>query len=178
MTQSRANTENRNNPLRRRSSNIATVALLASLALIFSYVEAIIPYTPGIPGIKLGIANLVALIALYKLGPKYAVMVNVIRVIVAGLLFTGFFGMLYSLAGAVTSLTGMILLKKTNIFSCSGVSMLGGVLHNMGQLLVASLLIDDARIFYYLPILMISGTITGIAIGMSADLVIRKSRFL
>lgn len=178
MTQSRANSEKRQNSRQGRSKNVATVALLASLALILSYVEAIIPYTPGIPGIKLGIANLVALIALYRLGAKYAVMVNAIRVIVAGLLFTGLFGMLYSLAGAAVSLIGMTLLKKTNIFSISGVSMLGGILHNMGQLIVASFLIDDARIFYYLPILMISGTIAGVAIGVAAELVMRRAKFL
>ena len=106
MTQSRVkhSTEPSRRTPRSRSNNVATVALLASLALILSYVEAIIPYTPGIPGIKLGIANLVAVVALYKLSAKYAVMLNVIRIVVAGLLFTGVFGMLYSLAGATISL--------------------------------------------------------------------------
>ena len=180
MTQSRVkySTEpSRRTPLG-RSSNVATVALLASLALILSYVEAIIPYTPGIPGIKLGIANLVAVVVLYKLSAKYAVMLNVIRIVVAGLLFTGVFGMLYSLAGATISLIGMILLKKTDLFSITGVSMAGGFLHNMGQLAIAALLINDIRIFYYLPVLMISGTIAGVAIGVAAELVIRRAKFI
>ena len=149
MTQSRVkhSTEPSQRTPRGRSNNVATVALLASLALILSYVEAIIPYTPGIPGIKLGIANLVAVVALYKLSAKYAVMLNVIRIVVAGLLFTG-------------------------------VSMAGGFLHNMGQLAIAALLINDIRIFYYLPVLMISGTIAGVAIGVAAELVIRRAKFI
>lgn len=180
MTQSRVkySTEPSRRTPRGRSSNVATVALLASLALILSYVEAIIPYTPGIPGIKLGIANLVAVVVLYKLSAKYAVMLNVIRIVVAGLLFTGVFGMLYSLAGATISLIGMILLKKTDLFSITGVSMAGGFLHNMGQLTIAALLINDIRIFYYLPVLMISGTIAGVAIGVAAELVIRRAKFI
>ena len=180
MTQSRVkhSTEPSQRTPRGRSSNVATVALLASLALILSYVEAIIPYTPGIPGIKLGIANLVAVVALYKLSAKYAVMLNVIRIVVAGLLFTGVFGMLYSLAGATISLIGMILLKKTDLFSITGISMAGGFLHNMGQLAIEALLINDIRIFYYLPVLMISGTIAGVAIGVAAELVIRRAKFI
>ena len=163
---------------RGRSKSVATVALLASLALILSYVEAIIPYTPGIPGIKLGIANLVAVVALYKLSAKHALLLNSIRVVVAGLLFTGVFGMLYSLAGATISLIGMILLKKTDIFSVTGVSMAGGFLHNMGQLMIAAILIHDIRIFYYLPVLMISGTVAGIAIGIASDMVIRRVKLI
>ena len=166
MTQSRVkhSTEPSRRTPRGRSNNVATVAL--------------IPYTPGIPGIKLGIANLVAVVALYKLSAKYAVMLNVIRIVVAGLLFTGVFGMLYSLAGATISLIGMILLKKTDLFSITGVSMAGGFLHNMGQLAIAALLINDIRIFYYLPVLMISGTIAGVAIGVAAELVIRRAKFI
>lgn len=180
MTQSRANRskESTSRPPRGRSNNVAVVALLASLALILSYIEAIIPYTPGIPGIKLGIANLVAVVALYKLSAKHAVMLNAIRIIVAGLLFTGVFGMLYSLAGATISLLGMILLKKTDLFSVTGVSMAGGFLHNMGQLAIAAILINDIRIFYYLPVLMISGTVAGVAIGIAAELVIRRAKFI
>ena len=180
MTQSRANrsTGSSSKAPRGRSNNVATTALLASLALILSYVEAIIPYTPGIPGIKLGIANLIAVVALYKLSAKHAVMLNAIRIVVAGLLFTGVFGMLYSLVGATISLVGMILLKKTELFSVTGVSMAGGFLHNMGQLAIAAIIISDIRIFYYLPVLMISGTIAGVAIGIAAELVIRRAKFI
>ena len=129
------------------ASFIARVGLMASLALIFSYIEAIIPYNPGIPGIKLGIANVVTVIALYKFGPKDAVAVSAIRIVIAGLLFNGLFGMLYSLAGAALSLAGMIALKKTGLFSVTGVSMAAGVLHNLGQLLIAAALIEGVALF-------------------------------
>ena len=158
------------------SSFIARVGLLAALALIFSYVEAIIPYNPGIPGIKLGIANVVTVIALYKFGAKDAAAVSVIRIVIAGLLFNGLFGMLYSLAGAVLSLTGMIALKKTGLFSVTGVSMAAGVLHNMGQLLVAAALIEDRRIFFYFPVLLFSGIAAGILVGIAATMILKALR--
>lgn len=160
----------------RSASFIARVGLMTSLALIFSYVEAIIPYNPGIPGIKLGIANVVTVIALYKFGPKDAAAVSVIRIVLAGLLFNGLFGMLYSLAGAVLSLAGMIALKKTDLFSVIGVSMAAGVLHNLGQLLVAAALIEDLRIFFYFPVLLFSGIAAGILVGIISTLVLRTLR--
>lgn len=162
------------NPPRRRSSAqvVAYVGLMASLALIFSYVEAIIPYNPGIPGIKLGIANIVTVFALYRFGWKDAAAVSVIRIVVAGLLFNGVFGMLYALAGSLVSFVGMVLLKKTGLFSVAGVSMAGGVLHNLGQLLVAAALIEDLRMFFYFPVLLFSGIVSGIAIGIAATMIL------
>lgn len=158
----------------RRTNNVAMVALLAALALIFSYIEVLIPFNFGIPGIKLGIANIVVTIALYRLSAKHAASVNVIRVIIAGLLFNGMFGALYSLAGAIVSLLGMILLKKTGLFSVTGVSMAGGVLHNLGQLIVATILIEDTRMFLYFPVLLFSGIVTGILVGIVAQLVLDR----
>ena len=149
---------------------------MAALALIFSYVEAIIPYNPGIPGIKLGIANVVTVVALYKFGAKDAAAVSVIRVVLAGFLFNGLFGMLYSLAGAVLSLAGMTGLKKTGLFSVTGVSMAAGVLHNLGQLLVAAALIEDLRIFFYFPVLMFSGIAAGILVGVISAMMLRALR--
>ena len=163
-------------PRSQTASFVAMVVLMASLALIFSYIEAIIPYNPGIPGIKLGIANVVTVIALYKFGPKDAVAVSVIRIVIAGLLFNGLFGMLYSLAGAVLSLIGMIILKKTGLFSVTGVSMAAGVLHNLGQLLMAAALIEDLRIFFYFPVLMFSGIAAGILVGIISALVLKALR--
>ena len=152
---------------------IAFTALLAAVALIFSYVEVLIPLPVGIPGVKLGIANLVVLIALYECGMKPALAVNLIRILVAGLLFTGLFGAVYSLAGAALSLLVMALLKRTGLFSVVGVSMAGGVAHNIGQLLVAAALISDLRIFLYLPVLMFSGLVSGILIGFLCWYVLR-----
>lgn len=155
------------------SYNITITALLSSLALIFSYIEAVIPFNPGIPGVKLGIANIVTVIALYKLSIKHAALINVIRIMIAGFLFSGVFGAIYSLAGAALSLAGMIILKKTDKFSIAGVSMAGGVLHNIGQLLIAAFLIKDIRIFIYFPVLLFSGLAAGIAVGVAATLIIR-----
>ena len=163
-------------PRSQSASFVARVGLMASLALIFSYIEAIIPYNPGIPGIKLGIANVVTVIALYKFGPKDAVAVSVIRIVIAGLLFNGLFGMLYSLAGASLSLIGMIILKKTGLFSVTGVSMAAGVLHNLGQLLMAAALIEDLRIFFYFPVLMFSGIAADILVGIISALVLKALR--
>lgn len=148
-----------------RTKRLATSALLATLALIFSYVEAMIPLSVSIPGVKLGVANLVVLIALYKLDFRYAFAINMVRIMISGLLFTGLFGMLYSMAGGVLSLLVMWFLKKTDLFSVVGVSMAGGVSHNIGQLLIASFIVSDLRMFTYMPILMFSGLASGILLG-------------
>ena len=158
----------------KKIKHLAAAALFAALALIFSYIEAIFPLSVGIPGVKLGIANLVVLIALYKLNVKYAFSINIIRIFVSGLLFTGVFGAMYSLAGGMLSLAVMVLLKKTNLFSIVGVSMAGGFAHNMGQLLVASFVVSNFKMFLYLPVLMFSGIISGILMGILAYYVNKK----
>ena len=154
-----------------RTRRIAVSAMFAALALIFSYIEAILPLSTGIPGVKLGIANLVVILALYNMNFRYAMGINAIRILVAGLLFNGLFGALYSLAGGVVSLTVMWLLKRTGLFSMAGVSMAGGVAHNMGQLLVASALVSNLKMFVYLPVLMFSGIAAGILIGITASVI-------
>lgn len=154
-----------------RTRRIAVSSMFAALALIFSYIEAILPLSAGIPGVKLGIANLVVILALYNMNFRYAMGINVIRILVAGLLFNGLFGALYSLAGGVVSLTVMWLLKRTDLFSMAGVSMAGGVAHNMGQLLVASALVSNLKMFVYLPVLMFSGIAAGILIGITASVI-------
>ena len=156
------------------AKKMTMTALLAALALIFSYIEVLIPFSPGIPGIKLGIANLVIIISLYYLGSKYAFSVNLVRILIAGLLFNGLFGALYSLAGALLSFTVMALLRKTGIFSITGVSIAGGVSHNMGQLLVAAFLIDSLKIFAYFPVLIFSGIISGAVIGIISYLILKR----
>ena len=156
------------------SKQIAAAAILATLALIFSYVESMIPFLVTMPGVKLGIANLVILIALYKLDIKYAFFINLIRIAISGLLFTGLFGMIYSMCGGMLSLLIMWVLKKTNLFSVVGVSMAGGVAHNVGQLLVASFLISDIRMFIYMPILMFSGLASGIVIGILCYIILQR----
>lgn len=153
---------------------IALSALLAALALIFSYIEAILPLNTGIPGVKLGIANLVILVALYILDFKCALSVNILRILVSGLLFNGFFGAVYSLAGGMLSLIVMYLLKKTSLFSTIGISMAGGAAHNLGQLLIAALIVSNIKLFFYFPILLFSGMISGILIGIITHLILKK----
>ena len=159
---------------RDRTSKLTIAALMAALALIFSYIEVLIPFNFGIPGIKLGIANLVIIVALYYLGTRYALLINVIRILIGGLLFSGVFGMLYSMAGALLSMLVMVLVKKCGLFSVTGVSMAGVVAHNLGQLLVAAFLVSNLKIFVYFPVLVISGVVSGAVIGILAYLVLKK----
>ncbi len=160
---------------------VAVTGILAALALIFSYIEVMFPFQPGIPGVKLGLANLVVVLALYEMGPAYAFGINLIRVVIAGLLFTGFYGMLYSLAGSVVSFLVMYILFRTGKFSVIGVSMAGGVAHNFGQLLVAAAAVSTAGLFVYFPILVFSGIASGIIVGVGAQILLErlpKSLFL
>ncbi|NCB42400.1 MAG: Gx transporter family protein [Clostridia bacterium] len=155
------------------ASTLATAAVLVSLALIFSYVEFLIPISLGIPGIKPGLANIVILVALYKLGTRTALMVNVTRILLAAALFGSVFSALYSLSGGLVSFAVMVALKRTHFFSTAGVSMAGGVFHNMAQLAIAALIVQSAQIFYYFPLLLISGIITGVFNGVVATLILR-----
>lgn len=149
-----------------RSKFIATSAMFVCLALIFSYVEVLIPFSVGIPGVKLGLANLVIIIALYEMNFRYAFAINAIRIVIAGLLFGGLFGVMYSAAGGLLSIVTMWALKKTGLFSMIGVSMAGGFAHNLGQLIVAALLVSNLKMFVYFPVLVFSGIASGILIGV------------
>ncbi len=153
------------------TKRLALSAMLATLALIFSYVEALIPIPVPIPGIKLGIANLVIVIAIYKLGFRYAFTINCVRVVIAGLLFSGVFGMIYSLAGGIMSIVIMYLLYRMKIFSMVGVSMAGGVAHNLGQLIIASIIVSNVKMLSYFSVLLFSGLFSGILIGIVATLI-------
>lgn len=136
-----------------------------ALALIAGYVESLVPVAVAIPGIKLGAANSVILILLYMVGVKETFLVNISRVVLAGFLFGSMSSILYSLSGAVLSLFVMTLLKKTDRFSISGVSMAGGVFHNIGQLTMAAVVLETTAVWYYLPVLIVSGSVTGLLIG-------------
>ena len=152
----------------------AACGVLTALALIFSYIEFLVPLPIAIPGIKLGLANIVVLVCLYLLGEKYAFFINCTRIALAALLFGSLFSALYALAGGIISFAAMALLKKTGIFSVCGVSMAGGVFHNLAQLTVAALLVETAQVFYYFPVLLLSGMATGIGIGVLATLILRS----
>lgn len=158
----------------KQTKKLSISAALTSLALIFSYIEFLIPFSFGIPGIKLGLANVVIIVALYTVGTSYAFSINVLRVFIAGMLFGNAFAIVYSLAGAVLSFFCMIMLKKTGLFSVTGVSMAGGVAHNLGQIIAAALIIENVKIFYYFPVLIFSGMVTGILIGIIAYLICKR----
>ncbi|MBR2098488.1 MAG: Gx transporter family protein [Firmicutes bacterium] len=158
----------------RGSARIAACGVLTALALIFSYIEFLVPLPIAIPGIKLGLANIVCLVCLYALGEKHAFLINVTRIALAALLFGSVFSALYALAGGVVSFAVMALLKRTKRFSVCGVSMAGGVFHNLAQLAVAGLLVESAQVFYYFPVLLLSGMATGIGIGILATLILRS----
>lgn len=149
-----------------KTKRISTYGLLVALAFIFSYIEALVPINSPVPGIKLGLANIVVMIALYKLGAKEAFSIALVRVVLVGFTFGNLMMMMYSLAGSVLSCSSMILLKKSNKFSMVGVSISGGVMHNVGQILMAILVLDTVQLYYYLPVLIISGIVTGILIGI------------
>ena len=144
----------------------AFCGLVLALALIAGYVENLVPVAVAIPGIKLGAANSVILILLYMVGVKEAFLVNISRVLLSGFLFGSMSSILFSLSGAVLSLFVMTLIKKTDRFSINGVGMAGGVFHNIGQLAMAALVLETTAVCYYLPVLIITGSITGFLIGV------------
>ena len=156
------------------TERLTLTAMLTVIALMFSYVEAIIPITLGIPGFKLGFANIMVIIALYALDTRFAFAINLFRIVLSALLFGSPFSMMYSLAGGMLSLAVMVVLKKTNFFSIIGVSMAGGVFHNLGQLLVASFVVSNIRMFIYFPVLVFTGIATGIATGIISHIVLEK----
>ncbi|MCI8320143.1 MAG: Gx transporter family protein [Dorea sp.] len=148
--------------------------MFTALALIFSYVETLIPISFGIPGVKLGLANLIIVAALYKMALKEAYLLSVVRVLLAGFLFGNYFSILYSLSGALLSLSVMALLKKNGGFSVIGVSIAGGVFHNIGQLFVAMLAVETFQVAYYVPVLLVAGLLTGLVIGILAQELLRR----
>jgi len=158
-----------------KTKRMTTMAMLTAVAMILSYVEAMLP-SIGIPGVKMGIANIAVVFALYRLGWREAVAVSLVRVVLMALLFTGVGPMLYSLAGAALSLVLMGLMKKSGIFSPVGVSVAGGVGHNAGQVLLAMWMLETQEIIYYLPALAISGVISGVLIGLAGGLLISRMK--
>ena len=144
----------------------AFCGLMLALALIASYVESLIPVPIPVPGIKLGVANSVVLILLYYTNVKTAWGISIARVILSGFLFGSLSSILYSLSGAVLSLLIMTLAKKRDCFTMTGVSVAGGVSHNIGQLIMAYLVLESTAVWYYLPVLLVSGCITGSIIGI------------
>ena len=157
-----------------KTKKVATLGLCIALSMVLSFIEHQIPPLVAVPGVKVGLPNLVMVFMLYKIGWKETAIVSIVRVVLVSMIFGSVVSMAYGLAGATLSLTGMILLKKTKLFSTITVSVVGGVLHNVGQIATASLMISTNIIIYYLPFLILSGTIAGIAVGVASALLIRR----
>ena len=156
-----------------KTSRITLMALLTAAAMILSYVESLLP-SPGIPGVKLGLANIAVIFALYRLGWKEAAAISLVRVGMVSLLFGSVGALFYSLAGAVLSLGVMTLLRKLDVFSPVGVSVAGGVSHNAGQILMAMVLLETERLIWYLPVLILTGLGGGILVGLCGAALVRR----
>ena len=148
------------------SKKVAYYGIFAALAVLMGYVEFVFPSPVPIQGVKLGLANVIVVIAMYFMGEKSALAISVVRVIMSSLLFGGFSGFLYSIAGALVSFGAMCIVKEIKAVSIIGVSIVGGIFHNIAQITVAALVLNTKGVFYYLPVLLISGVITGIVIGL------------
>ena len=157
-----------------KTKKVAFLGLAIALAMILSFVESQIPALVAIPGIKVGLPNLVIVFLLYKVGWKETVIVSLIRTVLVSILFGNVQIMTFSVAGALLSLASMILLKKLNWFSCIAVSIVGGIFHNVGQIIAACFWTQTQEIVLYLPVLLVSGTIAGAVIGLVAGLVVKR----
>lgn len=158
----------------KNNRRIAVCGVLTALAMIFSYIEALIPIPIGVPGVKLGIANIAIIAVIYIIGNMEAVIVNLLRILLTGILFGNIYSFLFSLAGGMLSVLIMISVKKIKKFSMIGVSIIGGVTHNIGQIIAAVFLMENAAIAYYLPVLIIAGVVTGVVIGIVGQLVTKR----
>ena len=157
-----------------KTKKIATYGLLVALAFILSYIESLFPLSIAIPGVKLGLANLVVVTALYSMGVKEAFSLSIIRIVLVGFTFGSPSTMLFSLAGGLLSWFMMTLFKKSKLFSFVGVSIIGGISHNVGQIVMSIFIVENINIIYYLPFLLIAGVITGTLIGILGAMIVKR----
>ena len=153
---------------------IALYGMMTALAFLLSYVETLIPVNLGVPGVKLGLANLASIVGIYLLGWGAAASIALVRIILVGFTFGNMSMMLYSFAGAAVSLLLMAFFYRLDLFGVTGVSIIGAAGHNIGQLIVASLVVENTAIFYYLPVLLMAGTIAGALIGILGGIIIKR----
>lgn len=160
------------------AGNVAKLGVLVALAMIFSYVELLIPFSVGIAGVKLGLANLVVVIGLYILSATEVFLVSMVRIFLMALLFGNGASILYSLAGGILSFLVMLIAKKFSGLSIVGISILGAVFHNIGQIMAAAWMLGTMKILSYLPVLLIAGIVTGMAIGIVAGQILNRIKML
>ena len=157
------------------TKNIARIGMLVAVAFVLSYIESVLPLNLGIPGIKAGLSNIVVVFSIFNFPPLTAFSIAIVRIVLSGLAFGGMSGMFYSLAGGILSFIIMLILKKTRKFSVYGVSVAGGVSHNVGQILVAMAVLQSSMVIYYLPFLLVAGVAAGIIVGMLAAVLVKRS---
>ena len=156
----------------------AWLGLILAYAMILSYIESFIPFFGGVPGMKLGLPNMAIVFLLYTYGKAESLLINILRIVLTGFLFGSMFGIMFSVSGAAISFIVMCLLKKADILDIRGVSVCGGVAHNMAQLFIAAFVVKTSGIMYYLPLLLISGAICGFLNGFIAEIMIKYSRVI
>ena len=156
-----------------KAKSAALFGVMVALAFTFSYLESLIPFDFGIPGVKLGLANLVVVVALYIMKPQQALAISFVRILLVSLTFGNVYSLAYSLCGGMLSFAVMLAFKKSKL-SVIGVSMLGGICHNIGQIIMAAIVMQTARIVYYLPVLLVAGLITGMLLGIISKTVINR----
>lgn len=157
-----------------KTKKIARIGMFVAAAFVLGYVESLIPLSLGIPGIKIGLSNIVVMLALYEMKPGEAFGIAMTRIFLMGITFGSFSTLMYSLAGGFLSFFVMFFLKRGKWFSVYGVSIAGGVCHNIGQLLVAAYILRTSLLAYYLPFLLVAGCISGVAVGVAASLLIKR----
>ena len=156
------------------SKKIARYALLTALAMVLSWLESLVPLSVAVPGVKLGLTNLVVIFALYRMSAGDALAISLVRVLLVSFTFGNAYAFAYSLAGALLSFVVMWGLKRIGTFSTIGVSVAGGVGHNLGQILIAAIVLENSGIFYYFPALLISGTVAGVCIGVVGGILVKR----
>lgn len=160
--------------MRNNTRKLTQLALTVSFAMMLSFIESRIPAFVAIPGVKIGLANIAVIFTLYKFGFKEAISVSLVRVLLVSILFGSPISLIYSVSGAILSFASMLLLKALIPLREVAVSVAGGVMHNVGQIAAASIMLDTNVVVYYLPFLILSGTIAGIAVGITAALLIKR----
>lgn len=156
-----------------KTKQITQLGLLLSISLVLGYLESLLPVMVAVPGVKIGIANIVTMLVLYNMGGKQAFFIMLLRVVIAGFLYSGVAGILYGFMGGVFCIVAMAWLRRIPIFSILGVSMAGAVFHNAGQIMTAVLVMKNTGVIYYLPILCISGVLSGLGVGFLSHFLIK-----
>ena len=163
--------------MKHSSGKIALLGMCTAIAMVFAWVESQLPpLMAAVPGVKMGLPNIAIIFILYRFGWKEASAVSFVRIVAVSLLFGNPMTLAYSLAGGFLSLLGMTLLKKTDLLSCVGVSVAGGVLHNVGQILMAMLIMSPAGLGYYLIILTVTGIASGVFVGLCGSFAVKRIR--